>query len=201
MTEHRNIEALEKAAYRHSYSDGVVDMFVGASLAWIGAAWIWLSDLAGLAGILPAVLVTAMLEGRKRLIESRVGYVKWRQPRRHWELRNLTVVLLAGVALFALGVAAFVFAGSRSDGTGVLGPLGPGLLAFLLALLALGLGFLMDTPRMFVYAAVLAAGGAIAAAADANPGWPLLPAGIVIVVFGAILFVRFLRTTKAPESR
>ena len=200
MSEHRDIETLERAAYRQSYSDGIVDIFVGVSLAWIGIAWIWLDDLAGLAGIFPAVLITAVLEGRKRLVESRVGYVKWRQPRRKWERRNLIVVLLAGVALLLLGIGAFLLTDSRSDDTGILGPLGPGLLAFLLALLAIGLAFLMRTGRMLAYAAVLAIGGAIAVATDANPGWPLLPSGIVIAATGVAMLIGFLRRTQPVEA-
>lgn len=200
MSEARELEALERTAYRQSYSDGIVDIFVGASLAWIGIAWIWLPDLAGLAGIFPAVLVTAMLEGRKRLVESRVGYVKWSEPRRRWERRNLVFALLAGVALFALGVGVFVVAGSRAEGTGILGPLGPGILAWLLALLAIGLAFLMSTGRMLLYAAVLAIGGAVAAGADANPGWPLLPAGIVIAATGVAMLSAFLRGTHPMEA-
>jgi hypothetical protein len=197
MAEIGDIRELEQAAYRTSYSDGIVDVFVGLSLVWIGVAWIWLDDLAGVAGILPAVMVAAVLEGRKRIVQSRVGYVKWREPRRRWERRNVVVVLGAGIALFGLGIVAFLIADSRSDGAGILGPLGPGLLAFLLALLALGLGFLMSTGRMFAYAASLALGGLIAAGMDANPGAPLLAAGLVIAVTGAVLLIGFLRGTPS----
>ncbi len=200
MSESKEIETLERTAYRQSYSDGTVDIFVGLSLAWIGAAWIWLPDLAGIAGVLPAVLVTAMLEGRKKLVESRVGYVKWREPRRRWERRNLVVVLSAGGAPFAKGAAPGVFAGSRPDGSGILGPLGPGILAWLLALLAIGLAFLMSTGRMLVYAAALTLGGVIAAWTDANPGWPLLPAGIVIGATGTAMLISFLRATRPVEA-
>ena len=47
MAEIGDIRELEQAAYRTSYSDGIVDVFVGLSLVWIGVAWIWLDDLAG----------------------------------------------------------------------------------------------------------------------------------------------------------
>jgi hypothetical protein len=39
-----------------------LDIFVGLSLAWIGAVWIWFSDYAGLAGVLPAVFVSTRVE-------------------------------------------------------------------------------------------------------------------------------------------
>ena len=150
-------------------------------------------DYAGLAGILPAVLIAPMLAARKQIVEGRIGYVKWAEPRRRWEQRNLIGVLAAGVLLLVLGVVAYVAVTQSSPDSDVVSALMPGLLAWLLALLAIGLGFLMQTWRMFAYAAVLAVGGILAAWADCNPGWPMLAAGVVITGTGAIMIVRFLR--------
>ncbi|MCP4249254.1 MAG: hypothetical protein GY778_19595, partial [bacterium] len=85
MTGTEDLDTLEHASYRATYSDGIIDLFVGASLLWIGAAWIWLPDLAGIAGIFPAVFVSSVLVVRKRFVEARTGYVKWSAPRRRWE--------------------------------------------------------------------------------------------------------------------
>ena len=81
------------------------------SLLWIGGAWIWLPDLAGLSGILPAVFVTPFLAARKRFLEPRTGYVQWRGPRREWERRSLWAVLMAGIGIFLGGVVLFLLAG------------------------------------------------------------------------------------------
>jgi hypothetical protein len=200
MTDHRDLEELERGAYRASYSDGIIDIFVGASLLWIGAIWIWVPDYGGLAGILPAVFIAPMLEARKRIVEARGGYVKWSSPRRSWERRNLAVVLTAGMALFLIGIATFVVVSQSSADSDAAAMLMPGLLAWLLALLAVGLGFLMGTWRMFLYAAVLAAGGVLAVWAEANPGWPLLGAGVVIGAVGIAMLVRFLRNNPKPAT-
>ena len=201
MTADRDLDALERAAYRGSYADGVIDLYVGASLAWIGAAWIWLPGLAALAGMIPAVFVTVMMAARKQLVESRSGYVKWGVSRRRWERRNLIVVLTAGIGLFLMAIAAFVMA-SRPSGSGdVLGGLEPALLAWLLALLAIGLAFLLGAWRMLAYGGLLALGGAFAAWAAANPGWPLLGTGIPITVIGAAMLVRYLRRNPAVGAR
>lgn len=200
MTSNHALEALERDAYRASYSDGIVDVFVGLSLVWIGAAWIWLPDFAGLAGVLPAVFVTPLLAARKRFVESRVGYVKWSDNRRHWEHRNLLAGLLAGVLLLAGGIATF-FAVSGPGGFDFMDAVGPGLLAFLLALMAIGLAFMMDAPRMFAYAAALVVAGAIAAWADANPGWPLLATGGFVTAVGAAMLLKMLRTSPAVEGQ
>lgn len=197
MIDSRELESLERGAYRQSYSDGIIDTFVGVSLLWIGAVWVWLPDFGGLAGVLPAVFITAVLQARKRIIEARGGYVKWREPRRRWERRNLVAIFAAGVLLFAAGVGTFVAFGESSSGRDTLSVLAPGLLAWLLALLAMGLAFMMTVWRMIAYAGVLAVAGALTMWAQASPGWPLLAAGIVVTTGGVSMLVRFVRRNPA----
>lgn len=191
MTASHTLDNIERDAYRASYSDGIIDSFVGISLVWIGVAWIWLPDFAGLAGVFPAIFVTPLLAGRKKLVEQRAGYVKWSEPRRSWERRNLMALLVAGILMFAFGIGLFLVVNGSGD-VAIFDTVGPGLLAFLLALMAVGLAFLLDAWRMLVYAAVLAAGGVVAAIADSNPGWPLLGAGLAIAAVGLFMVVRFL---------
>jgi hypothetical protein len=200
MTDPQDLTMLESQAYRRSYSDGIIDIYVGLSLLWIGGAWLWLPDLAGLAGILPAVFIVPMLEARKRIVEARGGYVKWAQPRRRWERRNLAVVLAAGVALLLLGVTTYVAVTQSPADSNLVSAVMPGLLAWLLALLMIGLGFLMQTWRMFIYAAVLAVGGALTAWQDASPGWPMLMAGITIAATGTAMLVTFIRDNPVMEA-
>lgn len=200
MTDSNDLQAMEQSAYRAAYSDGIVDVFVGISLLWIGAVWIWLPDYGGLAGILPAVFVAAMWSARRRFVEGRTGYVRWAEPRRRWEQRNFIAVLAAGVLMVAFGVGAYVAVTQSSTDSDVVRALMPGLLAWLLALLAIGLGFLMQTRRAYAYAAVLAVGGFVTAWQDANPGWPLLVAGIVITATGTIMLVTFLRDYPVMET-
>lgn len=191
MTASHALDNIERDAYRASYSDGIVDSFVGISLVWIGVAWIWLPDLAGMAGILPAIFVTPLLAGRKKLVEQRAGYVKWSEPRRSWERRNLMALLVAGTLMFAFGVGLFLMVNGSGD-VAIFDTLGPGLMAFLLAIMAVGLAFLLDAWRMLAYAAVLTAGGIVAAIAGANPGWPLLGAGLATTAVGLFMVLRFL---------
>jgi vacuolar-type H+-ATPase subunit I/STV1 len=159
-----------------------------------------LPDLAGLAGVLPAIFVTPLLTARKQVVEKRAGYVKWSEPRRKWERRNLMAALLGGVALFLTGIGAFV-AVNGSGSIDFMDAIGPGLLAFLLALMAIVLAILMDAPRMFTYAAALVIAGAIASAADANPGWPLLAAGAVVTIVGGMMLAVFLKANPVAETQ
>jgi hypothetical protein len=176
METDQELQTLERRAYLASYSDGIVDLFVGLSLLWIGVAWIWLPGMAGLAGVLPAVFISVMLTARKRLLESRLGYVKWSESRRRWESRNLAAILAAGVLIFVVGVVVYVLVTQGSTDTRGLSDLVPGL------------------------PALLATAGVITVLAERDPGWPLFAAGIVVTVWGMVMVARFVRRYPAVES-
>ena len=195
-----SLQSMEQSAYRRTYSDGIIDLFVGVSFLFIGAVWIWLPDYGALAGILPAVLVTAAITGRKQFVVRRLGYVRWSEPRRDKERRNLIMLLGGGVFMLLVGVLAFlVVEGSLVDKT-MLDFLAPGLLAWLLAFLALGLAVLLEAWRFVFYGSALAAGGLATALLGANPGWPLLGSGVVIAITGLVMLVLFMKSHPVPEE-
>ena len=200
MTDDRDLQALERGVYRDSYSDGIIDVLVGLSLVWIGVAWIWLPGIAGLAGVLPAIFVTVMLEARKRFLAPRVGYVKWGRSRRSWEQRNLAALVVVGVAVLLLGIGVYLLVSRSSTDSSGLSWIMPGLMAWLLALVAIGLAFVMGTWRMLAYAGILASAGFFTAWADASPGWPLLAAGIPITITGAVMLAVFIRRNPVMET-
>lgn len=191
------LASLEASAYRQAWSDGIVDLFLGLSLIWMGVAWIWLPDVAAFAGLLPAVLAVPMLGLRTRVVEPRMGYVRWAPPRRQRQLRSLLAVAAFGLGLLAAVSIAVVVGGSWLADSSV--ALEAGLMAWLLALLALALFVVMQTRRMLAYAAVLTAGGVVAALADLDPGWPLLGSGIVVLVVAGGLLTRFLSASRGPQ--
>lgn len=194
------LRAMEKSAYRRAYSDGIIDLFVGLSLLWIGAAWVFLPDFAGFAGILPAVFTAVAVAGRRQYVERRLGYVRWSQPRRNQERRNLILLFGAGVVLLFAGVIAFVLVEGSLVAASGLDVILPGLLAWLLALLALGLAFMMESWRFVLYGIVLAVSGLITALQQGNPGWPLLVGGGVVGVAGATMLIAFSRSNPIPEG-
>ena len=200
MEASNDLAGLERDAYRSAYSDGIVDLFLGFSLIFIGAVWIWAPDFGGLAGILPAVMVSSLLPFRKQIVEPRGGYVKWAKTRRRWERRSYFAMLFGGVLVFGLGVGVYLLASNSSEGTDVLGDIAPGLLAFILALMAIGIGFMMESPRLFAYAAALVVGGALTVMADANPGFPLFGAGLIITAVGGVMLARYLRENPVVDA-
>jgi hypothetical protein len=200
MTSNQDLRNLEQQTYRYSYSDGIVDIYIGISLLWIGVAWIWLPDTAGVAGVLPAIFITPMLLGRKRFSEKRIGYVKWTEPRRQWEHRGLVGAVVLGTAFLLLGVGAYMFAIDSAANVDALGNLAPGLIGWLLGMVAIGLAFLMSARRMLAYGMVLIAGGIWTAQENASPGWPLLVAGTVVTVTGTAMLIRFIRNNPVVDQ-
>jgi hypothetical protein len=189
MSTGQDLKSLEQQAYLETYSDGSIDLFVGLSLTWIGAAWIWLPDFAGIAGVFPAIFITAMLSARKRLLESRLGYVKWSEPRRRWERQNLYGLFAAGTAIFLIGIAAFLVV---SDGPSLLIDWVAALPAALLALVAVGLGAVMRVGRIIAHGCILTAAAAATVIWELAPGWPLFVSGLAVTVTGLVMLTRFL---------
>lgn len=200
MSERDSLGTLEKTAYRRAYSDGIIEVFIGLSLIFIGSIWILLPDYAGLAGVLPAVLVPTMIPIRKKFVEERIGYVRWSEPRRNKERRNLIAMVAAGLLIFIAGIAAFIAFDRSLVDQELLDIVAPALLAWLLALATLGLAFLMETWRFVIYAVVLALAGLVTGIMGANPGWPLVAGGAVIAFTGLILLIRFIRQNPRQEQ-
>lgn len=197
MNGQADLATMEREAYRAYWSDGSVDLYVGVSMLFVGAMWTWVNDLSGLAGILPAIFVNPMLAWRKRFVEARLGHVQWRPTRREWEHRNLLFLLAAGFGLLMLGVATYAAAGWNGGGSL---HLAPGILAWLLALLAVGLAVLIDARRMLLYAAVLVLSGVVVVLLQAQPGWPMLATGAVATVVGLIMVRRFVQRYPVIEE-
>jgi hypothetical protein len=201
MTGNQDLQKLERRTYRGFYSDGIIDIYAGISLLWIGVAWIWLPDIAGLAGVFPAIFITPILAVRRRFLERRIGYVKWTEPRRQWEHRNLIAAVIAGTALLLVGVGVYMVASDSAADRDILSNVAPELIAWLLAAVAFGLAFLMSAKRMFAYTGVLIAGGIWTAQANASPGWPLLPTGILITITGIAMLSGFIRSNPVVDQQ
>ena len=94
-----------------------------------------------------------------------------------------------------------MFANDSAADRDILSNVAPGLIAWLLAAVAIGLAFLMSARRMLAYAGVLIAGGIWTAQANASPGWPLLPTGILITITGTALLTGFIRSNPVVDQQ
>ncbi len=200
MTHSIDVDRLESDVYRSRFDDGSLEIFIGLSLIWIGIAWMFLPAIAGLAGVLPAVFVAPFITWRTKFVEQRLGYVRFGSERRQWERRKLVTMLLSGLGMFVLGIGVYFLAISGSSEPDSLAFLSPGLIAFLLAAIVVGVGAIAGAWRMLIFAAVLIAGGVVAAVNDTSPGLPLIPAGIVASTWGTAMLVSFVRKHPKVEQ-
>ena len=189
---------LEDSTYFARFNDGLLDLFIGLSLLWIGAVWLWFEDMAAFAGMLPALLATPFASWRGRFLRTRGGYVRFSESRRGWERRNLAAFLGVGVAVAA--VALLALAVDRTPGQDVAQWLAPGLIALIIALLLGLLAAVSRLPRMAWYTVLLVLGGLGAAALSTNPGAPLVLAGLIITGWGAVLVGRYLQTHPMRDA-
>lgn len=192
MSHRMDIEAVETAAYRSRFDDGLLDCYLGFALIWMGAWWLLLEDLAGLAGILPAIAVVPFVAARTRFLEERAGHVRFSERRRSWERRRLGLFVGVGIVVLLLVLGAYVVV---ADGelTGLGEAIAPGLIAGIIACLVLAIAAITGVWRFVAYGALLGVGALVAAATDANPGAPLLAVGVVVLGWGLVLVALFLR--------
>jgi hypothetical protein len=195
-----DVKQLEATAYRESFSDGLVDVFVGLGLLWIGASWILLPSLVPLSVVVPPLLAVALFPVRQRVLEPRVGYVRWTAPRRHWERRQL-------VGLFAAGATAFglvAFLGSYAIANGVTLPeahtFAAAIPAVLVAIPALAVAVATGLVRVWVYLLILVIAAGVTVAYALDPGWPLAVTGLGVLLGGVWLLTRFLRSNPRQAS-
>jgi hypothetical protein len=190
---------LETEAYRDSFSDGLIDLTIGLILATIGTVWLWIESLPGLVGVLSAVFTWVLLRIRARILEPRIGYVRWRAPRLRWERRQL--ILLAGLIMAAFllgnGVMFAIREGNALEEQGIV----PGLPAFVLGIGAFVVAAKARFRRLWGYGVVLVGAGVVTILAEANPGGALLASGALITVVGGVLLVRFLHAHPVRDLR
>jgi hypothetical protein len=188
-----DLEDLESEAYRDSFSDGLVDLAIGLGLALIGGLWLWFEPVAGLAGVFAAAVAWALVPIRRRIVEPRVGYVRWTALRLKWERKQLRLLFWLGSIALLLGVV-LVLSIVRGDNVTSGDPnVVAALPAVLLAIGAFVVAATSGFKRLWGYGAVLVSAAAATILIGVGPGGSLLVAGAAIGVVGVVLLSRFLR--------
>ncbi|MHC4959347.1 MAG: hypothetical protein ACYTGN_13335 [Planctomycetota bacterium] len=185
---------IERNAYRSTWHDGLLDLFAGVALLMVGA--VWLTDYAGLGGIAPVLLIPFWVPARRRWIEPRAGEVQFSEERVARERRKYAVMFGVGCVALAVGFGLYLWAREGGVGPG----LGKVLLAVLLGGASLMVALLLGQPRFLAYAFASLAIGVWAVSAGVHPGFQLLALGAILVLLGATLLVRFLRSHRLGDD-
>lgn len=186
---------LEASTYKARFSSGLLEVFIGIALAGMGA--IWLTDAAGLGGVVPAALVPLYLPFHNRFIEPRTGYIRVAPERARRERASMVRLVVLGVGFFALGVGTFLWTVARDGDLGLADTFIAGLPAFLLAFGAVVAALSFGLPRLHASGAAVAIGGLAVVTADLHPGFGMLLPGLVVLAAGAVILVRFFGATSS----
>ena len=198
---HTDLEDLESEAYQDSFADGLIDLFIGLGLASIGILWLWFEPVAGLAGVFAAVVAWALVPIRRRIVEPRVGYVRWTAPRLKWERKQLWLLFGLGSAALLTGVGLVLSIVNGDGDTSGDRNVVAGLPAVLLAIGAFVLAATSGFKRLWGYGAVLLSAAIVTILIEAGPGGSLLAAGAAIGVVGVVLLSRFLRANPVRDVK
>ncbi|MGE0554305.1 MAG: hypothetical protein AB7R55_12835 [Gemmatimonadales bacterium] len=190
MAESVGMSGAEARIYRAYWQDGSVDLFAGLIAGAIGISW--LLDLVWLGPTAPVLLVPFWAVLRRRVVEPRLGRVRFRPERMRRIRRGHLAALAVGVVALSVALGLFLTTGDAAPGewSRRLVPALPG------ALVGLGCGVsavAFGLPRMMAYAVLFLLAGLGAAVFDLDPGWSLFGGGVVTALAGVALLARFVR--------
>jgi hypothetical protein len=192
------LKEIERKAYTSYYNDGLLEIFLGGAILFIGIA---LSlDAAYLFGIVPAIVFASWAGAKRMITVPRIGHVKFgpqRLSRMAKEKRFFTIyfsiTVVAGFVVFLL-VTLRTAEARRIFGAYPLAPIGI-IGAIALAFLA----YWKQIQRIYLYAVLLPAALFGAPHFGIKEPHYMIGLGSVILAAGIVLLIRFLRTySRSP---
>jgi MFS family permease len=190
---------LERQSYRSRWKDGTLDLTGGLGVLGVGGTWSL--DISWGIGFLVPILITLWFILRSKLVEPRIGRVRFRRERRESERSGTQGSLLLGAGVL-LALLAFQVFQIRSGGGFQAWARAwiAGLPCALLALMALTAAALTGLGRFLIYAAVLLLTATVATPLGMEPGPQILIAGGLITVAGLFRFARFISEHPVPAA-
>lgn len=212
-----NLKEAERKAYRLGTSqDGLYDIFLGlfivlmSALPWLdenGMRTPW--NVVLVEGIAFAILL-GVLAIKKWIIAPRIGQVKFGVERKKTLKRlaiGMGVIFILTVALFGMTVRAIYFGEPF-----VKGSIGWGLPFdivhtaagfFIFAIFGV-VAYMKDYPRMYLYGVLFGLGYVVSTNLQDISGnpfyWPQAVSGLLAVMIGLVIFVRFLQEYPLPTE-
>ena len=181
-------EPLESRLFRQYWDDGLLDLLSGLGVTAIGG--FWAVHLIALGAIVPVVLSLFWEPLRRSLVAPRAGLVEFSDRRTSRMRGGLLVTMGIGVVMLVSFLALCFLSGRWAE---VMAWVAPGIPALLLGLLAALAALLLELPRFVAYTLVFCLAGGVVSLLDAPPEVAIAAGGLVILLNGVRLLVRFLR--------
>jgi MFS family permease len=190
-----NLKELERKVIRSYFHDGLWDIYGAFILLGIGLTMVIGWDYLILAF---AIVAVVLLLFRKRIIVPRLGQVKFSSERQAKTKRSVLIAMITLTFTMLLGVCFFVLFSTNSVpewldiwmGNYFLAAFG-GIQALLVVIAA----YIVGVRRYYVYAALIFISYVLAGIMRPSDmeGIPIVIAGSIILISGAVILTRFLR--------
>ena len=207
MTTNMNLKQLERKAWTSFFQDGLLDILMGLALLASGIPallpGIFISELSQdvVAGVLMVLALVAYWAGKRFITVPRMGRAEFSRARKSRQTKAAIIYAISAV----VGAIVFLMTILGLSSTppawveklGVEGFLALGIGGWMLLILGLG-SYFTDYTRGYIIAALyaLAFGGTVIVH---NP-ITFIVAGVLAVLMGLAVFVRFLRTHPKPSE-
>ena len=193
------VSQLENTLYRRSFDDGWLDVLVGLGIAAIGASWI--ADIIPLGAVAPAILIPFWETGRERFVFPRMAQPSFRGQRHDASRKSLIGWFIFGAGVLLTEITIFFYA--RQTGHPLFDNAQNIIVALPVILIGVGLlaGLMIGAKRYIGYAIMAFTIGGIGIATQTEePGYLILAAGLVILLAGTAMLIRFMRKYPLNES-
>ena len=194
-----NLKEIEKRAWRRMFcEDGLFDMMLGLSFLTALGSSLFGSDYS----LIPIffILIAAYMAARKYVVIPRIGLAKFgsqRNKKRGWAVGVLIVSVLFLVVMTFLTKNG-IFA---SEGL----PISSILVGFNILLVLSLMGYFLNHNRLYIYGAMIGLGEPIGTWLE-KAG--ILPHGkiivgimsLIVIVFGIVIFLKFLKKYPLPKE-
>ncbi|MDH5733876.1 MAG: hypothetical protein OEY88_08870 [Candidatus Bathyarchaeota archaeon] len=193
-----NLKEVEKKTYMSYHQDGLIDILVGIYVLMFGSGilFLTLTDFSTLfvviPAIFPAIMIPVWISAKKRITMPRIGYVKFRSRGAY----RLMAVFL-GLMVFGLGTfMAFTFASSQGWALTLRNLVvlnGMIIIGVAAATISSLFAYTMGLKRLYAYGLLTLVLFLIGHFITIPFGYFLVTIGLVIIITGFVLLMRFIR--------
>ena len=206
MTKKTSLREVEKKTYMSYHQDGLLDIFVGnyVLLFGMGILLLTMSDFSTwfiLPAIFPAIMIPIWISAKKRVTMPRIGYVKFGVRG-----ANKMMAIFLGLAVAGLGVF-MVFGLGASMGEGWALTLRDILISNSMIIIGIGaltisslFAYTMGLKRLYGYGLLIFVLFFTGYFIAIPFGYFLVTIGLVIIVSGFVLLMRFIRKYPLPKG-
>jgi hypothetical protein len=204
MNKRMSLKEVEKRTYMSYHQDGLLDIFVGVYvlLFALGILLMTVTDFSTwfvIPAIFPAIMIPIWISAKKRITMPRIGYVKFGSRG-----ANKLMAVLVGLMVFGLGTF-MVFSFSSSQGwalslRNLIISNGMIIIGVAAAAISSLFAYTMGLKRLYAYGLLTLALFFAGHFSTIPFGYFLLTIGLVIVINGFVLLIRFIRKYPLPQG-